>query len=92
MRGALTETVQQLARELMGREISIRELRMMPYIQFLCINSQNVDPNKIAAEERHVLTLWRNEGYIEGGAVDLYVTKEFWNILHQILWEAYANK
>lgn len=92
MRGRLTEEVQRVAMDTMGREISIRELRLMPYVQFCCINSQNLDPNRINPDERHVLSLWRNEGWIEGGASDLYVPKEFWNVMHQILWEAYANK
>lgn len=91
-RGTLTPAVQELATQLMGREIDVRELRLMPYLQFCAVNAQNIDPNKVSAEERGILAKWRTEGRIAGGAVDLYVTKAFWDILHQILWEAYANK
>jgi hypothetical protein len=35
MRGALTEEIQALARDFLGREITMDELRLYPYLDFV---------------------------------------------------------
>ena len=91
-RGMLTEKVQHEAMAVLGRElISVRELRLMPYVQFVMINNQRLEPNKVSAEERGVLQKWREEGYIEGGAGGLAITREFWDAINHILWFSYVD-
>ena len=91
-RGVLTEKVDHEAMSVLGRKlISSRELRMMPYVQYVMMNDQRLDPNKVSAEERGVLKLWREEGYIEGGASGLHITREFWDAINHILWFAYVD-
>lgn len=90
MRGMLTDTVQAEAVNFFVREISQRELRLMPYIQFTMMNNQRVDPNKVNQEEREILQTWRDEGHIEGGAGGLLITKAFWDAINQILWLSYV--
>lgn len=90
-RGALTEAVQQKAVEILGREISMRELRLMPYVQHCLMNEQNIDPRRVNQEEREVMTEWRKAGWMAGGAVDLEVSKEFWGAMHEILWVGYVD-
>mgnify|MGYP001566902931 CR=1 FL=1 len=90
-RGELTKEVQKIAKEHFGREITLRELRLMPYVQYQMMNEQKIEPNRINAEERQVLSIWRKEGHIEGGASGLYITKEFWDTINQILFSAYVD-
>ena len=89
-RGALTEKIQIIAKKRLGREISLRELRLMPYIQYVMLNNQKLDPGKISQEERDILAVWRKEGHIEGGAGGLGITKFFYDTMCEILWEGYV--
>ncbi|MGG6196489.1 hypothetical protein ACQV2B_20740 [Pantoea allii] len=89
-RGQLTQKIKSLSAELLGREITQTELRLMPYAQHCLMNSQRIDPNKINSEERKVLSDWRKRGFIEGGVSDLGATKVFWDAINAILWLGYV--
>lgn len=90
-RGQITEQIKAKALELLGKEITQLELRLMPYAQYCLINDQNIDPRKINAEERIILSDWRDNGWISGGARDFESTENFWNAIHAILWLAYVT-
>jgi hypothetical protein len=90
-RGELTARVQSAAKASLGREITIRELRLMPYVQYTMVNERRLEPRHINQEERDILAKWRKAGWIEGGASGLSMTKEFWTAMHEILWVAYAT-
>jgi hypothetical protein len=81
-------TVQSSA---LGREITITELRLIPYVQYTMVNERRLEPRHVNEEERTVLAKWRKAGWIEGGAGGLCMTKEFWTAMHEILWVAYAT-
>ena len=42
-RGVLTEKVQEIAKKMIGREISRTELRLIPHIQYLMVNEQKIN-------------------------------------------------
>lgn len=88
----LTEKIQQIAKEKLGYEITIKELRFMPYIQYVMVNEQRIDPRKIIKEEKSILSEWRRAGYI-GGDVggNLTITKQFWDIISDIIFEGYVD-
>lgn len=44
--------------------IDTKELRLIPYFQYLLLNNMPVDRAKIDAEEREILKRWRDEGKI----------------------------
>jgi hypothetical protein len=91
-RGQLTQRVQEAAKRLLGREITVRELRLMPYVQYLMVNEQKLDIEKINQEEREILSYWRKNGYLYGGVGErMEITREFWNILCEIIWLAYVD-
>lgn len=90
-RGQLTQVVSDCARRVLGIEdIGITELRLMPYIQYQMMNEQRLDPRKINEDERKILSVWREKGWIEGGASGLNITKEFWDGINEILWLSYV--
>jgi hypothetical protein len=89
-RGCLTEKIQGIAKEKLGREITTTELRLMVYTQYVMLNEQRIDPRKINQEERELLSLWRKEEHIDGGASGLSITKDFWDTICEILWEGYV--
>lgn len=89
-RGQLTEEVQEIARKFLGREMPQLELRLIPYVQYRLVNDQRLDPKKVSTEERKVLSQWRKAGYLEGGASEMEVTKEFWDFMCEVLWLTYV--
>ena len=91
MRGKLTDEINIIANKRIGRDITIRELRLLPYIQYVMMNEQKLNPNKINDEERKVLRLWKTEGFIEGGASGLSITKDFWDFMSEVLFEGYVK-
>ena len=90
-RGQLTDRIKQKSKELLKYEITTTELRLMPYIQFTMVNNQKIEPIKINEEERKILSKWRELGYIEGGASGLSITKEFWDIINEIIFLGYVD-
>ena len=90
MRGLLTEEVQCIAKEFLGREITVRELRLYPYLDFLMKNQQRIDPRKVNQEERDVLSVLKQEKHVEGGASGLSMTKEFYDYINEVLWYSYV--
>ena len=89
-RGELSPQIQALCKEFLGREITVRELRLMPYIDFVMKNEQRIDPRKINEEEREILSVLRKEGHIEGGWSGLSISKEYYDFVQQILWLGYV--
>ena len=92
MRGKLNEEAQKLAKKHFGREITTTELRLMPYVQYVMMNSQAIDPLKINQDERDILSTWRKEEHIEGGVSGLSITREFWDAMNDILFETYVRR
>ena len=91
MRGRVTKSVTAKAEQLLGiKDISTTELRFMPYVQYVMMNEQKIDPRRVNLEERKILARWRQKGWIEGGAAGLMVSKEFWDAIHEILWISYV--
>ena len=62
----------------------------MPYIQFTMMNDQYLNPEKLNGPERKILQKWREAGHIAGGISGLSITREFWDIINDILFEGYV--
>lgn len=90
-RGQLTDIIKEKSTELLGYEINQQELRLMPYLQYQMVNEQRISPKSINADERKILSKWRELGYIEGGASGLGMTKEFWNIINELIFIGYVD-
>lgn len=90
-RGRLTTRIKEKSKELLGYEINQKELRFMPYIQYVMVNEQRIDPRKVDSEEKQILSKWREAGHIEGGAGGLRITKDFWDIICEIICLGYVD-
>jgi len=90
MKGQLTNEIQELARSFLNREITTRELRLYPYLDYVMKNEQKIDPRRVNREERDILQKLREENHIEGGASGLSMTKEFYDYINQVLWLGYV--
>ena len=90
-RGQLTQRIKDRSLAMMGREIDTKELRLMAYVQYVMCNEQRLDPNKISPEERKILSLWHEAGYMEGGASGMTIIREFWDILCEMVFLGYVD-
>lgn len=92
-RGVLTDEIKDLAKTKFGLDLTTAELRLMPYFQYRILNYGNVDPAHLNKEDRGILSSWRERGFITGGASSgsLGCTKEFWDIISELLWLAYVE-
>lgn len=90
-RGQLTDEIKKKSKELLGYEINIEELRLIPYMHYTIVNSQRLNINQISQEERNILKKWEEAKHIKNSISKLSVTKKFWNIMNEILWLSYAN-
>ena len=71
--------------------ITLKELRLIPYLQYLLINHMSVDPQKVDAEERKILKKWQDEGKITFSCSEVVTsTKEFWDFMNEVLWDSYV--
>lgn len=90
-RGQLTARIKQRSRELLGYEVDVIELRLMPYIQYVMVNDQRIDICKVNPGERAILSKWRAAGYIDGGAGGVGITREFWDIICDLCFLGYVD-
>lgn len=90
-RGQLTARIESKSQELLGYKMDRTELRLMAYVQYVMMNEHRIDPAKCNADDRHVLQRWREAGHIEGGMSRLAITKQFWDIMCEILFLGYVD-
>ena len=91
-RGTLTKEVQEIAKKHIGREINTTELILIPYIQYIMVNEQRIDPSKLNQDDRDILRKWKDAELIEGGMSGLSITKDFWDFACEILWQSYVKQ
>jgi len=91
MRGMLTEEITRKSEMLLGYAISTKELRLMPYLIYCLTNNQNIDRSNIDAEERAILSKWREHGFIESPSSNLAVTKSFYDAANELIFLGYVR-
>jgi hypothetical protein len=91
-RGVMTKEIRTVARDKLGIDLTVRQLRLMPHLQFIVMNNKRINPNMINQEEREILSDWRKREWVYGGAgSDFGMSKEFWDALCEIMWLGYAK-
>ena len=91
MRGCITKEINEIAKTRIGREIDTTELKLIPYIQYLMVNEQRIDIRRVNQDDREVLKKWKDDGFMEGGASSIQITKKFWDFMCEILFESYVK-
>jgi len=91
MRGQLTAEIVKKAKSLGLDNFTQRELRLIPYVQWCVTNDENINPARIDKDERKILSKWREEDLITGGANNLNVSKDFWDAMCELIWLGYVD-
>ena len=70
---------------------STDELRLMPYIHYCATNCMELESDKINMEEMAIISKWYDEGKIDYGInTPVSVSKEFYDQICDVMWEAYV--
>lgn len=90
-RGMLSDEIQKVAKEKLGREITTTELRLIPYAHYCALNNVDIGyDHKISDAEKAILRQWEDEGHIT-----LYpsyiLPRAMYDFMNDILWMSYVN-
>jgi hypothetical protein len=100
-RGMVTDEIAAYYKEQTGRELTTRELRLLPYIQYTVMNDGLIrfDRQAVSYEELRLLYSMDAFGLIvlktKPGAPNIYslgITNEFWTIINHVLYQTYVIK
>lgn len=93
MRGVLTDKIQAKAKKFLQREISQKELRLYPYIDYSIKNGcQGWSYSKMDEEEIKILNRLYSEGYIIYSSEKIIVTRIFYDFMQDILATSYVEE
>lgn len=95
-RGMLCESVINKSKEFLGREISQKELRLYPYLDYIWKNGGIIDYSKISYDEEDMISEMVENGYAEikkeaREKYGLYPTREFYDYVQDILADTYVR-
>lgn len=96
VRGCITDEVQAVAKRHLGREISVKELRLLPYLMYIMMNNDRLERHKVSEEEKTILYNWQDEGlikFVDGGMFSSIpkVTSKFYDAIVDILKVGYCS-
>lgn len=92
VRGVLTEEIQNKAKAFLNREISVKELRLYPYIDYLIKNDCNGWSNKVDWQEKDILDKLYEEKHLVYTVEKIIVTREFYDFIQDILALSYVGE
>lgn len=91
-RGMLTPAREEKIFEATGCRFRQAEIRLMPYLQYLVVNSMKLDPTRVSQKDRQIIAQFRSKGWLSGGASEpVTVSRDFWDIMNECLWVCYAH-
>ena len=94
MRGVLTAEIKEASMRLLRYVISEDELRLMPYIQHIVMNSKRLDESKLNNVELGVFDKWRDKRFLCFSEHEQYVIEldmSFWIAIGEIVWLSYLK-
>ena len=91
-RGVLTDKVKKVSKEQFGYEINVRQLRLLPYLQYCLINNQRMDNRHLNTEECDILDAWVMEGFIIDWHDVPEISKKFYHIICEMLLISYCSE
>lgn len=93
MRGVITDKIIEKSKLLLGREITQKELRLYPYIDYSIKNScQGWSYDKMDLEEIEILNKLYDENHLIYSPEKVIVSRKFYDFLQDILAESYVDE
>lgn len=93
MRGAITDKIIEKSKLFLGREITQKELRLYPYIDYSIKNScQGWSYDKMDLEEIDILNKLYDEKHLIYSPEKVIVSRKFYDFLQDVLAESYVDE
>lgn len=91
-RGVLTGEAAIMGEAVLGHELTVAELRLIPYVQSCAVDQMRIDRARVNAEEKAILKDWTERGLCRcyPWNVEVAPTREFWQFMCDVLFEAYS--
>lgn len=89
-RGQLTPAIAHQMEKFHDAPVTTTHLRLYPYIDWMAKNNERVDPRKVNAEERAIISAWRAAGHLNAEGV-VHPSFAFYQHIQAVLWLAYVN-
>lgn len=91
-RGKLTNGIKNdiYIKNWLGREITLEELRLFPYLQYLAVNNGKVDQMKITPSEVRIIKKLRDDGYLKIEP-RIIPCKELWDLMCYVIYKGYVD-
>lgn len=89
-RGMLTDEIQKISKDFLGREITIRELRLYPFLDYCLKNDWEWNLSKLNKEEKDILEELQDAKHLIFSISIFRCTKEFYDYIQLILAESYV--
>lgn len=91
-RGCITDEIQKLARDYLGREITTRELRLYPFIDYCLKNGGYMSRDKIDDEEVDIIHSYDEKTQLKRDFQGyIWVSESFYNYIQSVLWHSYVD-
>lgn len=94
-RGRLTDEVKKISKDMLGYEISQRELRLLPYLMSVTLDNFPMDRKRINRDENRILNKWEEKGFVSIESADngrmLFLTERFYKAVSAILMVGYCS-
>ena len=93
MRGVITDKIIEKSKLFLGGEITQKELRLYPYIDYSIKNScQGWSYDKMDLEEIEILNKLYDENHLIYSPEKVIVSRKFYDFLQDILAESYVDE
>lgn len=90
-RECLDEQLSEKYKDFLGHPMTVRELWLIPYLQYLAVNRRPWNIRKMSQSEVEIYNEWQRKGWLlAGSTAPLRVSREFWDFMNDVLWDAYA--
>ena len=90
-RGMICESVIRKAKNFLGTEINIRELRLYPYLDYVWKNGGRIEFQKINKEEEDIINTRISEGHMVMDGLNIYPTRKFYDYVQDVLADTYVK-
>ncbi len=90
-RGQITPELEVMAKEKLGITLTVRSLRLLPYMQYVLMNGGQLNRRSVNDDERALLDHWDDLGLIRIHGLTVKATKRFWDGMNEILWAGYVD-
>lgn len=77
--------------ELTGVRLDRKNIRLLPYIQYVLMNEQVFDISKITLQENAIIQELKSKGCLIDHKGRIRCTLDFWTVLNDVLYLAYVD-